>query len=40
MLYGDDREAMDETIYEKADWICLARYRDLFEWLKNVPPKR
>jgi hypothetical protein len=36
VLYGDDKEAMDEAIHEEADWLCLARYWDQ----KNVPPKK
>lgn len=40
VLYGDDKEAMDEAIYEEANWLCLARYWDLFEWLKNMPPNK
>ncbi|RDL42300.1 uncharacterized protein BP5553_02279 [Venustampulla echinocandica] len=38
--YEGDQAKMNNAIYEEADWLCLPRYWDLFEWLKNVPPRK
>ncbi|KAF4621870.1 hypothetical protein G7Y89_g14475 [Cudoniella acicularis] len=39
-LYGDNEEDMNEAIAQEADFLCLPRYWDLYEWLANTPPKK
>ncbi|TVY68961.1 hypothetical protein LSUE1_G008498 [Lachnellula suecica] len=37
---ADGEEGQRESIYEEADFLCLPRYWDLFEFLNHIPPKK
>ncbi|RDW69980.1 hypothetical protein BP5796_08377 [Coleophoma crateriformis] len=35
-----DKEALQESFYEEADFLCLPRYWDLCQWIDNTPPNK
>lgn len=39
-MFGNDPDAMSNSIHDEADFICLPIFWTLTDWLENCPPKK